>query len=99
MVIWIILPIAVISTALCIFLWFREVRRIMQEQKSTVESATRQPATCQEAARRAQASPDSVAILTRSEDIHRQAVAIYNRTLQNPLYRLPANLMGFFTIS
>lgn len=99
MAICIILPIAVISTALCVFLWFREVRRILREQQSTVESAARQLTVCQEAARRAQASPETVAILSRSEDIYQQAVAIYNRTLQNPLYRLPANLMGFFSIS
>ena len=98
MAIWIILPLAVISTALCIFLWFREVRRVLQEQKSTVESADRQLAVCQEAARRAQASPETVAILARSEDIYRQAVEHYNRTVLKPLYRLPAYLMGYLTI-
>ena len=95
---WIILPIAVISTALCSFLWFREVRRIMREQKSTVESAGRQLEVCQENARRAQASPESVSILARSEDIYRQAVENYNRTVLKPLYHLPAYLMGYLTI-
>ena len=28
--------VAIISTALCLFLWFRDVRRIMKEQRSTV---------------------------------------------------------------
>ena len=98
MAIYIILPLAVISTVLCVFLWFREVRRVLREQKNIVESARRQLATHRGAARTAQDDPLTTAVLARSEDIYRQAVAIYNRTLQNPLYRIPANLMGYRSI-
>lgn len=48
MVPWLISLIAIVSTAVCIFLWFRDVRRIMRERKSTVESAARQVAVCQD---------------------------------------------------
>ena len=45
---WLISLIAVISVTLCLFLWFRDVRRIMRERKSTVESAGGQLAACRE---------------------------------------------------
>ncbi|MEG0780050.1 MAG: hypothetical protein RR092_07530 [Oscillospiraceae bacterium] len=38
---------------------------------------------------------DAQAILLRSEDIHRQAVARYHQSLQKPYMRLPGFLMGF----
>ena len=34
--------IAVISSALCLFFWFRDVRRIIGKKRSTVESTWRQ---------------------------------------------------------
>lgn len=92
---WIVWLIAVISTTLCLFLWFREVRRIMRERKSTVESAGGQLAVCREKALKARGDPEAAAILDRSEKIYRQAVDIYNRTLQKPWNYLPALLMGF----
>ena len=42
MAFWLMTIVAVISTAGCLFLWFRDVRRIMQQRKSTVESAAGQ---------------------------------------------------------
>ena len=96
---WLMSLIAVVSVALCLFLWFRDVRRIMQERKSTVESAAGQLAVHREKARKARDDPDAAAVLARSEDIYQQAVDIYNRTLQKPWNYLPARLMGFHRIS
>lgn len=96
---WPILLIAVGSTFLCLYLWFREVRRIMQERKNTVESALGQLATCWEKAHRARGDPEVSDVFARSENIYRQAVDLYNRTLKNPWYCLPAYLMGFRHIS
>lgn len=96
---WLISLIAVVSIALCLFLWFRDVRRIMQERKSTVESAAGNLAAYQEKMRRVRNDPDAAAVLARSEDIYRLAVDIYNRTLQKPWNCLPAHLMGYHRIS
>lgn len=96
---WLISLITVISTGLCFVLWFREVRRIMRDRKSTVESAGGQLSACRERARKTQSDPDCAAILERSENIYHQAVTIYNQTLQKPWNYLPAHLMGFHYIS
>lgn len=89
--------IAVISTVLCLFLWFRDVRRIMREKKSTVESARRQLISSRERAAKARGTSET-AVLERSESIYRQAVDHYNRTLHKPWIYLPAALMGFRAI-
>lgn len=86
---------AVASTIVCLILWFRDVRRIMRGQKSTVESAAGQLACCREKAARAQDDPGAAAVLERSEKIYRQAVDIYDRTLRKPGIFVPAMLMGF----
>ena len=96
---WLISLIAVVSIALCLFLWFRGVRRIMRERKSTVESAAGQLAVHRERARKARGDPEAAAILERSESIYRQAVDIYNRTLKKTWNYLPAHLMGYHRIS
>ena len=96
---WLTSLIAVISTGLCLTLWFREVRRVVRDRKSTVESAGGQLSACRERARGAQRDPDAMAVLERSEDIYRQAVALYNQTLRKPWNYLPARLMGFHSIS
>ena len=90
--------VAIISTALCLFLWFRDVRRIMKEQRSTVKSARRQLTSSRERAAKARDDPDAAAVLERSESIYRQAVDHYNRTLHKLWVYLPATLMGFRTI-
>ena len=51
---WPIYLIAITSTVGCFILWFRDVRRIMRERKSTVESAASQLAVWEEKARKAQ---------------------------------------------
>lgn len=89
---------AMVSTALCLFLWFRDVRRIMKEQRSTVESARRQLTSSRERAAKARDDPEAAAVLARSESIYRQAVEHYNRTLRKPWVYPPAALMGFRTV-
>ena len=95
---WLILLIAVLSTGVCLLLWFRDVRRIMRERKSTVESAGGQLAVCRERALKARGDPEAATVFERSEKIYRQAVELYNRTLNKPWNYLPAHLMGFQTI-
>ena len=85
--------IALSSTTLCLFLWFRDVRRIMTSRKSTVESAAGQLAVCRRKA--ADAQSGSAEVLKRSESIYRQAVDLYNAALHKPWICLPAALMGF----
>ena len=98
MVSWLILLIAITSTALSLFLWFRDVRRIMQERKSIVESAGGQLAVCRENALKAQGDPEAAAILARSERIYQQAVELYNQTIHKAWVVLPAALMGYHAI-
>ena len=87
--------VAVVSTAAFLFLWFRDVRRIMQERKSTVDSAKAQLNVFREKAHTARGDPDTAAVLQRSESIYRQAVEHYNQTLRKPWVYPPAALMGF----
>ena len=91
----IIALVAVVSTAAFLFLWFRDVRRIMRERKSTVESARSQLSIFREKAHKARDDPDAAAVLERSESIYCQAVNRYNRALEKPWVCLPAALMGF----
>lgn len=90
--------IALISTAAFVSLWFRDVRRIMRERASTVESAAGHLMEYQEKARKARGDPEAEAVLERSKTICQQAVNLYNRELQKPWNRLPAQLMGFHRI-
>lgn len=92
---WIPWLIAAVSTALCIFLWFRDVQRIMGDRKSTVESAARQFSACREKAAGSENSPECSAVLKRSESIYRQAVDHYCSTLYQPWIYLPAVAMGY----
>ena len=95
---WMIALVAVVSTTVCLFLWFRDVRRIMRERKSTVDSAKAQLDVFREKAHKARDDPDAAAVLQRSESIYRQAVEHYNQALRKPWNCLPAALMGFRTI-
>ena len=87
--------IALVCLILCLFLWFRDVRRIMREKKSIVDSAAGQLNVYRKKA--AQETKDGIpsAVLERSENIYRQAVESYDRTLSKPWICLPAIMMGF----
>ena len=86
---------ALASLALCLFLWFRDVRRIMREQKSIVDSAAGQLNVCRKRAAQETETSTAAAVLERSENIYRQAVESYDRMLSKPWICLPAVLMGF----
>lgn len=91
----ILLLIAAVCASLCLFLWFRDVRRVMRERRSMVESAAGQLRLSREKLMRMPQDPKTAAVLERSERIYAQAVELYNHTLRRPFYMLPARLMGF----
>ena len=91
-IVWLV---AIISSVICLFFWFRDVRRVMRERMSTVESAAQQLDNCRKKCNKTRNDPEATAVLERSENIYKQAVNIYNQTLQKPYYFLPAMLMGF----
>ena len=99
MVLRLALLFAVFGIALCFYLWFRDVRRVMSERKSMVESAAIQVTVYREKALKIRGEPETAAVLERSERIYRQAVDRYNQALQKPGNYLPAHLMGFHSIS
>lgn len=92
---WPIWTAAFASVTACIFLWFREARRIMRERKSTVESAAEQLAACRQKASGVRYAPELAKVLMRSEIIYLQAVELYHQTLRKPWIWLPATLMRF----
>ena len=90
---------AAVSTAICVFLWFRDVRRIMLEQLSTVESAKSQLDSQKLNSDRAAWDPKAAKVLERSESIYRQSVCLYNAARKRLWTRFPAFVMGFDFIS
>jgi hypothetical protein len=93
---------AAISTAAFLTLWFWVVHRELIAKKETVKSARSQLAACRKNHLRARDGPDEVGaqgILTRSRDIYRQSVTLYNQTLHKPWNCIPGFLMGFREIS
>jgi len=98
MLFWFILLIAVISTVLCLYLWFRQVHRIMSERREVVENAARQLVVYRERALKMRGDAEVAAISARSERIYQQSVELYNQTMHKPLVFLPAVLMRFSDI-
>ena len=92
---WIAWLIALISTTICICIWFYDVRRIMKSQMSTVESASMQLLSCRKKEENWRSSQQGIAIMERSESIYSQAVDHYNTTLHKFWIYIPARLMGF----
>ena len=92
---WIAWLIASISTAAFVSLWFWEVRRILNDRKSTVDSAAGQLDAFRRRAAETCCDGELTQILRRSESIYHQAVDNYNRTFSCPWLYLPARLMGF----
>ena len=86
---WVIWLMAIASTSALVVLWFWEVRRLLRQHRSMVESAR-----CQRAAEAA-GNTDVAEVLRRSESIYRQAAGNYNETLHRPWIYIPGRLMGF----
>ena len=91
--------IAMLVTSLCVFFWFRNVRRIMQERKNTVDCAGKQLSVYKSRALKTRNDPAAAAISERCERIYWQAVELYNQTLRKTAYYLPARLMGYHQVS
>ena len=87
--------IAGLSLSLCLVLWFREVRKVMSEKRSTVESAAGQYYACCQRMTDDDSDAEVNAVCERSLRIYRQALDLYEEALAKPLYHLPARLMGF----
>lgn len=92
---WMIWVVAVAGIAVCLYLWGKDVRRVMRERKSTVESAAEQMASCRRKAAGMQYDPAVAKVVARSESIYRQSVELYHQALRKPWIGLPARLMGF----
>lgn len=98
MAVWIPWLIAIASMGAFLLFWFRDVRRIMREKQSVVDSAASQLTACRKKMA-VQADQEAFAVLVRSRDIYQQAVDIYNQTLKRPWVRIPAFLMGYEVVS
>ena len=92
---WIPWAAAALSTAVCVYLWFREVRRIMAEQTNMLSSAAGQLESSRRRAQEKSADGEAAAVLRRSEDIYRQAQYQYRRCLLRPWIAFPAFVMGY----
>lgn len=92
---WIAWLIAAVSTAAFVSLWFWEVRRVLNDRKSIVDSAAGQLTSFRRRAEGAPCDKEFTQVLRRSESIYYQAVHNYNRTFSRPWAYLPARLMGF----
>ena len=92
---WIPWAAAVVSTAVCLWLWFREVRRIMVERTDMLSSAAGQLESSRKRAEDNPTDGEAAAVYRRSEDIYRQAQYQYRRSLCRPWIALPAYLMGY----
>jgi len=99
MPVWLPWVITGVSIAVCLYLWFRDVRRIMLERLSTVESAGVQLFACRERAAQILDAQEAAAVLARCEDIYLQALDLYHQHLRKPWIWLPAVLMGFGRIT
>ena len=99
MLFWLVWWVAIAGVEGCLILWLRDVQRVMQERKSMVDSAAGQLAAYRQRAAAAPEDAATVAVLARSEHIYRQAVDIYNRTIEKAWVYLPAVLLGFRKIA
>ena len=86
--------IAAVTTALCLFLWFKDIKKTMQNRKYMVESAYAQLLTCHQKAISSHHSPEDIAVLKQSEKIYSQSVDIYNKTINKPWVYIPSAVMG-----
>lgn len=86
---------AIASTSALVVLWFWEVRRLLRQHRSMVESARCQLAAFEKRAAEAAGNADVAEVLRRSESIYRQAAGNYNETLHRPWIYIPGRLMGF----
>ncbi|MEG2120405.1 MAG: hypothetical protein RSB55_06100 [Oscillospiraceae bacterium] len=87
--------IAVISTAAFLGLWFSAVHGELARGRNMVESAKLQVLACRKKCTQTMGNEDAKAVLLRSEDIYRQSVVLYHKSLKKPWNYIPGKLMGF----
>lgn len=92
---WVIWLVAIASTSALVALWFWEVRRLLRQHRSMVESARCQLTAFEKRAAEAAGNADVTEVLRRSESIYRQAAGNYNETLHRLWIYIPGRLMGF----
>lgn len=92
---WVIWLVAIASTSALVVLWFWEVRRLLRQHRSMVESARCQLAAFEKRVAEAAGNADVAEVLRRSESIYRQAAGSYNETLHRLWIYIPGRLMGF----
>lgn len=68
---WVIWLVAIASTSALVALWFWEVRRLLRQHRSMVESARCQLAAFEKRAAEAAGNADVAEVLRRSESIYR----------------------------
>lgn len=89
---------ALVSTLAFLALWFRVVYVKLKAKIDIVNSAENQLDACRKnymLKRDGTEAQDAKLILTRSLDIYRQSVKLYNQTLLKPYNYIPGFLMGF----
>lgn len=95
---WLILIVAATGLTISVYRWFRKVQSIMRERKRTVESAAAQLAASRSQVVEKHYDPDLAKVITRCENIYRQAEAQYHESYYKPWIWLPATIMGFRAI-
>lgn len=93
---------AIITTTSFLILWFWVVYQELRAKMNIVNSAENQLAACRKNhmhTKGGSEEQDAKSILSRSLDIHRQSVILYNKTLLKPWNLIPGLLMGFRKIS
>lgn len=90
--------ISIISTSAFITLWFWVANKELREKRNMVEAAICQLSASKEkycCAKNGLEKSDAQEIFKRSQNICRQSVVIYNKTLIKPYNIVPALFLGF----
>lgn len=83
-----------LCVALVVYLWFRRAQQVLKERWDAVTVASQQRQAVRTGAHTLEGA-EFAAVLGRSESIYTQAVTLYHKTLDRPLYWLPATIMGY----
>lgn len=86
--------IVLLSLVLGLYLWFRRAQQVLKERWDAVTVASQQRQAIRSSAE-TRRPEEFAAVLERSESIYTQAVTLYHKTLERPLYWLPATIMGY----
>lgn len=86
--------IVLLSLVLGLYLWFRRAQQVLKERWDAVTVASQQRQAIRSSVE-TRSPEEFAAVLERSESIYTQAVTLYHKTLERPLYWLPATIMGY----